>query len=191
MSLFVQLYPDTPFPSALAPLSHSNRLCRCQRSHRASHGACSLRKVTGLTPFSRVTGEAGRRDFLCGLPERQGLGLGEEVRHQQIVVRPKRVQRLTEPDEVARDQLGPLVDELVEGVIRRDGDEVPGYRLLVAQRPDAPAGAARALVRVSSVVKVLEETMKSVSAGSSSRVASANSLLSTLETKRTVKPQSL
>ena len=42
----------------------------------------------------------------------------------------------------------------------------------------------RALVIVSSVVKVFEETTKSVSAGSRSRVASAKSVPSTLETKR-------
>jgi hypothetical protein len=42
----------------------------------------------------------------------------------------------------------------------------------------------RAFVIVSSVVKVFEETMKSVSSGSRSRVASAKSVPSTLETKR-------
>ncbi len=44
--------------------------------------------------------------------------------------------------------------------------------------------AVRALVSVSSVVKVFEQTTKSVSAGSRSRVASAKSVASTLETKR-------
>ena len=43
-----------------------------------------------------------------------------------------------------------------------------------------------ALVIVSSVVKVFDETMNSVSAGSRSRVASAKSVPSTLETKRNV-----
>ncbi len=46
------------------------------------------------------------------------------------------------------------------------------------------ARAERALVIVSSVVKVLEETMKSVWAGSRSRVASTKSVESTFETKR-------
>ena len=48
-----------------------------------------------------------------------------------------------------------------------------------------------ALVMVSSVVKVFEEMMNSVSAGSRSRVASTKSVPSTLETKRTVRLRSL
>ena len=53
------------------------------------------------------------------------------------------------------------------------------------------ARAVCALVIVSSVVKVFEETMNSVSAGSRSRVASAKSVPSTLETKRNVSARSL
>ena len=48
------------------------------------------------------------------------------------------------------------------------------------------ARAVWALVMVSSVVKVFEETMNSVSAGSRSRTASAKSVPSTLETNRNV-----
>ena len=48
-----------------------------------------------------------------------------------------------------------------------------------------------ALVIVSSVVNVFEETMNSVSAGSRSRVASAKSVPSTFETKRKVSSRSL
>ena len=48
------------------------------------------------------------------------------------------------------------------------------------------ARALCAFVMVSSVVKVLEETMNSVSSTSRSRVASAKSVPSTLETKRNV-----
>ncbi len=44
--------------------------------------------------------------------------------------------------------------------------------------------AVRALVIVSSVVKVFEQMMNRVSSGSRSRVASAKSVPSTLETKR-------
>ena len=56
-----------------------------------------------------------------------------------------------------------------------------------------PASRARcwALVIVSSVVNVFEETMNSVSAGSRSRVASARSVPSTFETKRNVRSRSL
>ena len=51
--------------------------------------------------------------------------------------------------------------------------------------------AVSALVMVSSVVKVLEETMNKVSAGSRSRVASTKSIPSTFETKRNVILRSL
>ncbi len=57
-----------------------------------------------------------------------------------------------------------------------------------ASSPPSPASvhsrAVRALVIVSSVVKVFEEMTKSVSSGSRSRVDSAKSVPSTLETKR-------
>ena len=60
---------------------------------------------------------------------------------------------------------------------------------IASSRPGSRATHSRAvcaLVIVSSVVKVLEETMKSVSSGSRSRVFSAKSVPSTLETKRKV-----
>ncbi len=53
------------------------------------------------------------------------------------------------------------------------------------------ARAVWALVIVSSVVKVLEETMNKVSPGSRARTASAKSVPSTLETKRNVIARSL
>ena len=69
--------------------------------------------------------------------------------------------------------------------VGRDGDEVlrdaPRRR---RARPAPTRGRVRALVIVSSVVNVFEETTNSVSAGSRSRVASAKSVPSTLETKR-------
>ena len=61
--------------------------------------------------------------------------------------------------------------------------------------PPRPASdhsrAVRALVIVSSVVKVLDDTMKSVSAGSRSRTASAKSVPSMFETNRKVRLRSL
>ena len=51
--------------------------------------------------------------------------------------------------------------------------------------------AVSALVMVSRVVNVFEETMNSVSAGSRSRVASAKSVPSTFETKRQPRRRSL
>ncbi len=57
------------------------------------------------------------RDFFGGLSECQRFGLGEEVGHQEIVVGSDRVQGLAESDEVAGNQFGTLVNELVEGVL--------------------------------------------------------------------------
>ena len=77
--------------------------------------------------------------------------------------------------------------------VGRDGDEVLGDRL--RSSAEAASAASRApscaLVIVSSVVKVFDETMNSVSAGSRSRVASTKSVPSTLETKRNVMSRSL
>ena len=81
-----------------------------------------------------------------------------------------------------------------------DGDEVLGdcgiggvlAGLDGAGRREAPSSsqlrASRALVRVSSVVKVLEATMNSVVSGSRSSVFSATSVGSMLETKRALRP---
>jgi hypothetical protein len=55
------------------------------------------------------------------------------------------------------------------------------------RRPRAQSRAVRAFVIVSSVVKVFDETMKSVSSAARSRVASAKSVESTFETKRKVR----
>ena len=56
---------------------------------------------------------------------------------------------------------------------------------------EQPWRALSALVIVSSVVKVFDETMKRVSAGSRSRVASTRSVPSTFDTKRNVIARSL
>ena len=63
-----------------------------------------------------------------------------------------------------------------------------------ASLPKAASDQSRAvcaLVIVSSVVKVFDETMNSVSAGSRSRVASAKSVPSMLDTNRNVSVRSL
>jgi hypothetical protein len=61
---------------------------------------------------------------------------------------------------------------------------------IAASSPPRPASAhsraVRALVIVSSVVKVFDATMNSVSPGSRSRVASAKSVPSMFDTKRNV-----
>ena len=54
------------------------------------------------------------RKLLGGLSECQCLGLREQVRCQQIMLRGVRTQRLGEADQIARDELRSLVDELIE-----------------------------------------------------------------------------
>ena len=62
-------------------------------------------------------GHAFGLDLFPGLAERQRLGLREEVGHQQVLVVADDLVGLREPDEVARDQLRALVDQLVVGVL--------------------------------------------------------------------------
>jgi len=68
-----------------------------------------------------VWGECGRGafgfDFGEGFSEREGLGLREDVRHEDVVVTAERVEGFSEGDEVAGDEAGALVDELVEAVL--------------------------------------------------------------------------
>ena len=63
------------------------------------------------------------------LPEGQRLGLGEEVRHEQVLVVVDLGVGVDEADEVARNEPGALVDELVEGVL------AVGARLSPHDRP--------------------------------------------------------
>src|SRR5205085_8016286 len=81
-------------------------------------------------------GDAVRCNFLSCLSKCQRLRLSKEVRHQQVVMYPKWVQGLAEPDEVARNQLGALMNELVERVLaigsRLPPDNRPG---LIVHRP--------------------------------------------------------
>ena len=69
------------------------------------------------------------------------------------------------------------------------------WRATARASPPSPfrdqSRAVAALVMVSRVVNVFDDTMKSVSAGSRSRVASAKSVPSTLETNRKVIERSL
>ena len=58
----------------------------------------------------------GQHLFL-GLAKGQRLALGKDIGHQQVVVAAQRVKRPVEADEVARDQLGALVNQLVERVL--------------------------------------------------------------------------
>ena len=56
-------------------------------------------------------------DFGEGFSESEGLGLREDIRHEEVVVTADRIEGLGEGDEVAGDEAGALVDELVEAVL--------------------------------------------------------------------------
>lgn len=58
-----------------------------------------------------------RPDPILGFAERERLRLGEDVRRQDVVMIAERVDALAEADQVDRDQLGPLVQELVEAAL--------------------------------------------------------------------------
>src|SRR4030095_1151895 len=73
----------------------------------------ALEDACGYKPIRRAL----RLDFRRRLAEGQRLGLGEDVRHEHVVVPAERVERLAEPDEITRDEPGSLVDQLVEGVL--------------------------------------------------------------------------
>ena len=68
-----------------------------------------------------VRGECGGGafgfDFGEGFSEREGLGLREDIGHEDVVMSAEWVERLGEGDEVAGDEAGALVDELVEAVL--------------------------------------------------------------------------
>ena len=68
--------------------------------------------MLGRFPAKSRYGSAG-----FGAAERQRLGLGEQVRHQQVVVVAVRVVRVGEADEVGRHDPGALVQQLVERVL--------------------------------------------------------------------------
>ena len=62
-------------------------------------------------------GEPSAATCSCSLAESERLGLSEHVRHQQVMLMRQRAQRLHEADEIARDQLRPLMDQLVERML--------------------------------------------------------------------------
>ena len=66
---------------------------------------------------TRASGTPSALDFFGGFAEGQGFGLGEDVGHEHVVMAAERVEGFVEADEVAGDEAGALVDELVEGVL--------------------------------------------------------------------------
>src|SRR5690606_17629463 len=94
-----------------------------------------------------VAGVTFAREFRACLvrrpPLHEGLGLGEEVGEQRGMVRAQRVLAARRREEVTRDQLRALVDELVEGVLAVGTGLAPDHRPRLPR--DALAGAGHAL----------------------------------------------
>ena len=78
--------------------------------------------IRGAVAFEHAVRRDGRRgafglDLREGFAEGEGLGLREDIRHEQILVAAEWVEGFCERDEVAGDHARALVDELVETVL--------------------------------------------------------------------------
>ena len=67
--------------------------------------------------WGKCGGGAFGLDFGEGFSESEGLGLSEDIRHEDVVVTADRIERLGKGNEVAGDEACALVDELVEAVL--------------------------------------------------------------------------
>ena len=117
-------------------LVERDQLAQCLRRQAIrEHSVCWAVALEGAVRHLKCW-DTPCRDFFSSLAERQGFGLGEEVRHQEIVMRAQWVHGLAEADEVARDQLGSLMDELVECVLPVGSRLPPDDRSgLIVHRP--------------------------------------------------------
>jgi len=68
-------------------------------------------------------------DLLRGLAKGQRLRLGKHVGEEQVVMAAERIERPQKPDEVTGNELGPLMNQLVEGMLSI------GTRLAPVDRP--------------------------------------------------------
>ena len=111
-------------------LPPTKRSRRQQREHDAVARLVPLEHLALHQRLARAGSDLPPHFFLR-LPEREGLGLCEEVREQDTVVLGvgDGVLRGSGRDEVCGDELGPLVDELVEGVLSVGPSRTPDDRL--------------------------------------------------------------
>ena len=127
-----------------AVLVERDELAERARASAGRPGACS---TAGCPRTSRcgtsASGVPSAAHLLGRLAERQRLGLREDVGHQQVVMLAERVERLREADEVARDQLRALVDQLVEGVLPVGARLAPVDRRRSRSPPRAPSSVTR------------------------------------------------
>src|SRR5258708_7339219 len=91
----------------------AENLRRQSRGKNRVRGAVALEHAVGDEPIRRAFGS----DFLRRLPKCQSLGLSEDVRQKHVMVAPERIERLSKRDEVAGDKSGPLMDQLIKGVL--------------------------------------------------------------------------
>src|SRR6516165_1642754 len=66
---------------------------------------------------NQPVGRAFALDLLGRLTEGQRLGLGENIGQQHIMMPAKRIERLGEGDEVARDKPRTLMDQLIKRML--------------------------------------------------------------------------
>ena len=87
----------------------------------------------------------GLSDLLGRSPEGQRLGLGDEVGHQLVVAVAVLAQGGEHADQVERDEPGPLVEQLVEGVLAVRAGLAPHDRSGVDRHRSAVSGHALAV----------------------------------------------
>src|SRR5262245_52549439 len=110
---------------------------RAQRSRRQTlRNDCVRRAVAFKDPMRYETLlRAFSRHFLGRLPEGQRLGLREHICQEHVVMLAKRVESLAEGDEVARNQPGSLMNQLVERVLPVGPRLAPVYRARLRRNP--------------------------------------------------------
>src|ERR1700709_1434161 len=98
-----------------------------------SYSAISLPRTSGVSLSARIVFDgrfpsntrcgtsqsAVPSAFTCSavFAESQRLSLRKHVRHQNVMMSSQRIQRLVEPDKIARNQPRSLVDQLVERML--------------------------------------------------------------------------
>ena len=89
------------------------------------------------------SGVPSARTSSAVFPNASASACAKHVRDEQVVVPAERVERLREGDEVARDEPGALVDELVEGVLAVGARLAPVDRARCRSRPAARPASTR------------------------------------------------